>query len=314
MEYFPDDFAFANGASLAGGTTGMMVLPPVMEYLVSVYGWRRALGLMGAFSFNYVVCGALLRPRNKSSLPAQYSLVPSRSIVENASPKSGGLADGRDQDEEGNSAKFNFGQIVKYVRERFDAHILAEPLFVIISVVSTLEGMLFGMWHLYLIPQGVELGFGDSPSAFLATFGGAGSLLGRISHGFPIDRGHIKATSLFTISCLIFAASNMLDPLVVTSYIAIAAVAFVSGVAFGVIYPLMFVLMRDVTGDRHMSAYGWLFVTHGIGMLLGGALAGWIHDLTGEYQWVFVSLGVIAATMATLVTSMRLMVHCSGAN
>ena len=62
MDYFPDDFAFANGASLTGGTTGMMALPPVVEHVVSLYGWRCALGLLGALSFNYVVCGALLRP------------------------------------------------------------------------------------------------------------------------------------------------------------------------------------------------------------------------------------------------------------
>ncbi|XP_071805855.1 monocarboxylate transporter 14-like [Asterias amurensis] len=46
LDYFPEDFAMANGASLAGGPVGMMVVPPTMEYLLSVYGWNAALGLL----------------------------------------------------------------------------------------------------------------------------------------------------------------------------------------------------------------------------------------------------------------------------
>ena len=275
MEYFPEDFASANGFSLAGGTIGMMVLPPIVEHLMSGYGWRNALGLMGAFSFNYVVCGAVLRPCNKTTSAAKYKRVPTQSDTDNVTSTAMEQTNAGNLIEDTGPEKFGcFKNILKNISERFDVYSLTDPLFIVFQLVSLLEGMIFAMWHLYLIPQGVELGFGDSPSAFLATFGGLGSLIGRLGHGIPIDRGLIQSSSLFIIACLVFAASNMLDPLCVSSYPAIAGIASVSGVAMGLIYPLTFVLMRDITSERHMSAFGWLFVTHGAGQVLGGILAG----------------------------------------
>ena len=134
--------------------------------------------------------------------------------------------------------------------------------------------MVFSMWHLFLIPQGVELGYGESHAAFLATFGGLGSIIGRLSHGIFIDRGILGASSLFVLASAVFAVSTFLNPLAVSSYAALAALATLSGVTVGIIYPLTFVLMREIVGDQHTSAYGWLFTSQGTGELLGGFCGG----------------------------------------
>ena len=102
-------------------------------------------------------------------------------------------------------------------------------------------------------------------------------MIGRLSHGIFIDRSIQGASSLFVLASVVFAVSTFLNPLAVSSDAALAALATISGVAVGVIYPLTFVLMREIVGDQHTSAFGWLFVTHGAGQLLGGVCAGECH-------------------------------------
>ncbi|XP_072022402.1 monocarboxylate transporter 2-like [Amphiura filiformis] len=59
--HFPEGFALANGIALGGASVGMMVLPPVLEKFVELYGWRGTLLLLGALDLHIVFAGALMR-------------------------------------------------------------------------------------------------------------------------------------------------------------------------------------------------------------------------------------------------------------
>lgn len=269
MVYFPDDFATMNGLSLAGGTVAVMVIPLVMEYLNSSYGWRSALALMGAFSLNYVICGALLRPLRKPIVKSDsYVPVPTSddSRVSEEKKKVSMYATGHSLDTLLASLRSFWQLVTGYL----DTQFLANGKFVLYQLVFIFCMLLFTVWNLFLIPHCANLGYDDALSAVLATFGGFGGLIGRLSHGLLVDRGLVSAHSLFIACSMIFALSSFLDPLAVSSYAALAALATVSGLMLGVMYPLTFVLLRDVTGDKHMAAYGWLFCSHGVGSVLGG--------------------------------------------
>ncbi|XP_022110734.1 monocarboxylate transporter 13-like [Acanthaster planci] len=311
MDYFPDTFATANGVSLSGGTIGMMVIPPLMEYLVECYGWRSALALLGAFSFNHVVCGALLRPLH--SKPRKYDLLPSHN--DDVDPKylkssSQSSNSQRERMTSRVSVKKICSILLEFLRDRFDTEVLTEPVFVLYQLTTILNGMVYSMWHLFLIPQGIELGFGDRPAAFLATYGGLGSLVGRLGHGTAVDRGLIKASTLLALSALLFAVTCGLNPLATSSYTTLAIYAVVSGIAIGAIYPLCFVVMREITGDQQTSAYSWLFLSHGGGQLLGGFFAGWIHDVTENYEFDFLGMGALGALMVINLVLTRCLTHC----
>ncbi|XP_038053871.1 monocarboxylate transporter 13-like [Patiria miniata] len=314
MDYFPESFATANGVSLCGGTIGMMVIPPLVEYLVEEYGWRTAFALLGAFSFNYVVCGALLRPLHP--MRTNYSRLPGQTYdADAATPELRNQFDDRllpDRKKSRVNFKKVFSIILEVIRERFDTRALADPIFIIYQVACVLNGMLYSMWHLFLIPQGLELGFGDEPSAFLATYGGLGALIGRLGHGFLVDCGLIKASSLLALSSLVFSVCCGLNPLATSSYVAIAVLATVSGIAIGAIYPLCFVVMREITGDQQTSAYSWLFLSHGGGQLLGGFFGGWIHDVMGAYEFAFLGMGALAVVMVAMLVLTRCLMHFCG--
>lgn len=88
------------------------------------------------------------------------------------------------------------------------------------------------------------------------------------------------------------------------------AVLFVllSGVVFfgwGEIFSLFPSTLTDTFGTRHATAnYGWLYISQGIGSILGGPLAALMHEKTGSWHPVFgtaITLDIIAAVLALFV-------------
>ena len=88
------------------------------------------------------------------------------------------------------------------------------------------------------------------------------------------------------------------------------AVLFVllSGVVFfgwGEIFSLFPSTLTDTFGTQHATAnYGWLYISQGIGSILGGPMAALMHEKTGSWHPVFataITLDIIAAVLALLV-------------
>jgi MFS family permease len=88
------------------------------------------------------------------------------------------------------------------------------------------------------------------------------------------------------------------------------AVAFVvlSGLVFfgwGEIFSLFPSTLTDTFGTRNATTnYGFLYMAQGIGSILGGPAAAWLHDATGSWVPVFglaIAMDIITALLALLV-------------
>jgi oxalate/formate antiporter len=104
----------------------------------------------------------------------------------------------------------------------------------------------------------------------------------------------------------------MLEGLAMAAWLATRehAVLFVllSGVVFfgwGEIFSLFPSTLTDTFGTRHATAnYGWLYISQGIGSILGGPLAALLHEKTASWHPVFysaIALDIIAALLAIAV-------------
>ncbi|NXS70643.1 MOT13 protein, partial [Pandion haliaetus] len=60
--YFPAQRALVTGLVVSGASVSGLALGPLVPLLLDTYGWRGALLLLAAISFNLVAAGALLRP------------------------------------------------------------------------------------------------------------------------------------------------------------------------------------------------------------------------------------------------------------
>jgi OFA family oxalate/formate antiporter-like MFS transporter len=92
------------------------------------------------------------------------------------------------------------------------------------------------------------------------------------------------------------------------------AVLFVmlSGLVFfgwGEIFSLFPSTLTDTFGTRYATAnYGWLYISQGIGSVLGGPLAALLHQHTGNWMPVFgaaIALDVVTAVLALFVLKPR---------
>jgi oxalate/formate antiporter len=104
----------------------------------------------------------------------------------------------------------------------------------------------------------------------------------------------------------------MLEGLAMAAWLATRehAVLFVllSGIVFfgwGEIFSLFPSTLTDTFGTRHATAnYGWLYISQGIGSILGGPLAALLHEKTASWHPVFysaIALDIIAALLAIAV-------------
>ncbi|KAK3089903.1 hypothetical protein FSP39_007533 [Pinctada imbricata] len=65
--YFHRKVALASGVAECGSGVGPLICTPLLEYLISEYGWRGAILITAGIVANTAVCGAVNIPLNPSS-------------------------------------------------------------------------------------------------------------------------------------------------------------------------------------------------------------------------------------------------------
>ena len=135
--YFKKKRALATGIAESGAGMGTVIFAPLTNYLISVYGWRGALLIVGGIVANIVVCGAVFRPlkhaaRDKNTREPKESDQSSAVYTEKAndniySHESGAKYDACFRDDEiASTVKFyddQYNQMYKAVNKNDDFHI-----------------------------------------------------------------------------------------------------------------------------------------------------------------------------------------------
>jgi MFS family permease len=142
----------------------------------------------------------------------------------------------------------------------------------------------------HLVAMCSDLGFGAVNGARMLSFLLACSFASRLGFGWLSDRiGGLK-TILIGSSLQALALSTYIWVDGLTSLYALSG-AF--GLAYGGIVPAYTLAVRELFPAREAGwRIGVIFLCGMGGMALGGWLGGWIFDLTGHYQWAFVT-GVV---------------------
>jgi MFS family permease len=122
-------------------------------------------------------------------------------------------------------------------------------------------------------------------SALLAMLGGV-SILGRLGIGALSEK--VGTPMLFKASVLLMAISYLLW-LTAPSYPWLVAFAAALGFGYGFRMSLMPTVLIELFGVQHLGAVlGIFFTASGVSAILGPPLAGFIVDVTANYQWSIV--------------------------
>ena len=267
--WFPGRPGLALGIVSCGAGIGMIIMPPVLAYFISSYGWHTAYLIMGVVAFLTIIpCALLLK-----NPPSEVAALPGGGGSEN---RTRGLS------------------LVQAAGTR--------NFWLLIFVLLSFSSCFFSV-NTHIVPHALDLGIGSMPAALLLSYIGGGSILGRIVLGRVSDS--IGSKQAFLI-CALLLMGTMLWLTQSTSVWMLYMCAAVFGFSFGGTAPVNASLIGDNFGMRQLAVImavidiGW----EG-GAALGSILAGYIFDISASYILAFRGGAVVALIAVILITFLR---------
>ena len=252
------------GLVKVGTASGQMVLPPLVALMMTGYGWRTAVLVLGVAAVALLLIAALSMKRPP----------PSRSPA--------------DQHNEVSGPKFS------EVRRDRAFWTLCAAQFLFFPSLFTIP--------LHIAVHGMDLGMTPTTAATLLTMIGGTSVVGRLTIGTSIDRigaRNAYALCLAPLMCgllvLLAADSHWL------LYVAVTVYGFGHGGLFTVVSPAVAELFGT---RAHGAIFGGILFFGTFGAAIGPIAAGWLFDTTGSYALGFTGLAVMAAIALALALTL----------
>ncbi|XP_041868998.1 monocarboxylate transporter 13-like isoform X2 [Corvus kubaryi] len=275
--YFSKKRALANAIASAGECAFAFTFGPFFQWLISQYGWKGALLIIGGIQLNICVCGTLMRPLASSCLETSH--------CKTETPPHNG-ASRRDKEDKS-----------PITHKTFNWMLVRRPEFVLYAIFGVLAAMSFFVPPLFLVPLSYSLGIDESWTASLLSILAIVDFGGRLLCGWYANLHITKTIHLLAMTITLISTSLMLLPLA-NNYLSLAIFTGFYGFFFGTTVAIHITVLADVVGMPEFdSALGLFMLIRSTGGFVGPPLAGLIVDMAGDYRACFYMAG------ATLVLS-----------
>ena len=261
LNWFDRKRGLALGISLSGIGISGIVVPPVVQYLISSYGWRHTYLVMGL--------SVLL-----VSLPLIF-------VLFREHPRTMGLRpDGSDEDSSSLPGSSDSGPVGlslgSAVKER--SFWLTFFAFLLLGLAGT--GLIAHLMALL-----TDRGLSPALAASAISLMGLSVIVGRISCGYLVDRFFAPTVAIiFLLGPAIGVALLAIDQGAVAAFTA----AVLMGMGFGAEFDLLSYFISRYLG---LKAYGKIYGAMYAGFLLGSGIGplimGLVFDRYGSYFWAF---------------------------
>jgi len=260
------------GIVVVGLAAGTFIMPPIVDWLIYTYDWRTAFIVVGVLVLVVVVIAAQFLKREPTQMRQ--------------------LSNGESKE--------------KVLKSGTDGFTLREAVYTnqfwFLTVMVFCMGFLRSTIIVHIVPHVTDMGFSPTSAAnILAIIGGA-SILGVLIGGSLSDRIGGKQTYVISF-ILISVASLWLLQTKEMWMLYIFTIIF--GLSSGLQGPLQSPLMAKLFGLRsHGMVFGATDTFYAIGAAVGPYMAGYIFDITGSYQRVFLisaALGIVGLIFAALL-------------
>jgi MFS transporter, OFA family, oxalate/formate antiporter len=259
------------GIVTAGVGLGAFIGPPIANWLITTYAWRRSYATLGGVVLGGVLIGAQFLRRD----PAQIGRTP--------------------------YAHGDAADAVKHVATGLALReVLASRMFWIVVAAFFCYGFSLQAIMLHLAPHATDLGMSAATSAgILASIGGA-SIIGKVVLGVLADRIGNKRVYLVSFVLMIAALSWLL---VARDVWALYLFGLVFGFAYGGLATAHSPLVAWLFGMRkHGLIFGVSFNGWTIGCATGPIVAGYVFDVSHSYQVAFAICAALAFVGLLLTT------------
>uniref|UniRef100_H2Z7W9 Major facilitator superfamily (MFS) profile domain-containing protein n=1 Tax=Ciona savignyi TaxID=51511 RepID=H2Z7W9_CIOSA len=337
--YFRVRRSLANGLSRSGGAATFF-LAPLLQFLVTNYGWQGCLLIVAGLELHLIACALLFRPlrlKEELEFKAETTLKKHRDSVMQLSTINGeGLQEGfkpgfvaRRALSDRQKVKILQQQIEKRVQEygvteslivenfpqiepvyqpkqksTLDFALLKNPKWAVITLNLVLTQFGYSITLVHTVARAKLLGIGEYESAVLLSFIGLSEVVAQLSSGAFADKQYIKRIHLHKIYIAVMAIATFTS-LLCNSFVTMSIYCVIFGCGSGSWQGNILPLTVDTLGVRTLrSAYGFCLFFSGVcGQLIGPPIAGMMFDATQSYTYSFIlaaSCFVIASSVLWL--------------
>lgn len=262
------------GIAVSGTGLGMLTMPTLAGFLISLYGWRTSYAFFLIMAWSIPFVGLLIK------LPEKIEVIPNYKDDMHA--------------QEGKVRKITIRGAI------------SSRQFWTLFLVYFIFLMDLQMLMVHIIPFAEGTGITVVAASSILGVLGVCSVVGRVAIGFLSDKMGTTNSMLF---CLIFQASGVLLLMETSDLLTLYIFAVVFGFFYGACAPLFPAAASKIFGQ---SSIGTIFGILMLGAQIGGAtgpyVAGYLFDLTRSYYIAFLlcfASYVIAAGLTKLLTSSK---------
>ncbi|MBI4573346.1 MAG: MFS transporter [candidate division NC10 bacterium] len=273
--WFAERRALIMGLAGAGVSAGQLLILPLAAYLELSYGWRWSFAGMGLILVVLVlpVVGLLFRNDPAEMGLASYG---ARSPRQTASATAESMK-----------------TTSLMVATRHPSFWLLAGSFFVCGYTST------GLIGVHLIPHAVDHGFPKMVASSAMGLMGAMNVIGTTASGYICDRYGKRiplAMYYFLRGLSLFFLLGVRDVTELNLFAILFGLNYISTV------PPTSTLTADLFGRRSVGMlFGWIFFSHQIGAALASYVGGRVYDVTGTYDWAFISAGILGILAAGMV-------------
>jgi len=274
----------AMGIMSIGVSMGILIVPPLSRHLITVFGWRTSLALLGLVTGAIIVGSAFLL----ESDPRRRGLVPYGEKISKSRPEADSLKASADRI----SKDWSLPQA------------LVTQTFWMIFAGYLLWCTGFYMVPVHLAAYCTDIGLSPLAAALAVSLIGGGSILGKIFMGLLSDRigpQKVLVINLLLQSVCIF---GLIGSRSITSLYLFSSIF---GFGYGGTGPQLPVITAKFFGLSSLGAiFGVLILSGQIGGAVGPLLAGKIFDLSQSYFLAFLLGGASIMVSFFLILLLRL--------
>lgn len=280
-KWFAKRTGIAVGITVAGMGLGAMISPPLIQWLISVYGWQQPLIIL--------------------SIAILVIIVPLAQFMRHSPQRMGIRPYGDVRDTIGDELPLlsaaegtSFTQAVKTSRFWFFGLTLFFTFFSVHVII------------VHIVPYAVDVGIPALAAASLLSVTAGGSVVGRLTIGLIADRVGGRVALSFCVILITLSLLWLLFSRDVWMF-------YVFSVIFGFGYGGMILLVTIVTAELYgLASLGMMLGIFAFydtaGGVIGPPLAGSIFDATGSYSLAFlisVMLGVLAIILSLALLKVK---------
>ncbi len=283
------------------GSVGLIVFAPLTQFLLTTYGWRNTILLLGAIYFHIVVCAALFR----SPIEVTNNIMEQSSLLASSELHHAYNLTGKESCN--NYESFGWMSETGHDKRSFDKlleflglSLFKDWSFITITLAMSCFDATFSGWIIYFIPHCLAKGLSPHDASLIATGTGFAHLLGQIINiPFILKDAHVN---LYTAKVIIYISGTVAAlGLIMDRFTKTIATVFISNALFacgiGSAFPMCAVLFKSIVGPHMFAkAFGWRLGINGVLRYLPGFLVGNHRKIQGK-----ISLG-----LSDLAVSMKI--------